>query len=234
MFKLTSEQTFQDGQMIIEENSSGKQVFVILSGAVEISRTGSGERFIINTLRVGEVFGELSYFGGFKRTATATAQGETRLGLIDLPPVQSEFGKLSDDVRVLMGVMTQRYKSLVDRTSEYTYRTSPRVDRSVFLTYQDNESFIKASMIKAVAGNLSVGGLFIKTEKPYNKGDQFMLDLQLPEISQTLSVSCEVAWSREGYDISQNPPGMGVKFIEMPDKDRQILSEYVNTEMLKE
>ncbi|MBW1840324.1 MAG: TIGR02266 family protein [Deltaproteobacteria bacterium] len=233
MFKLASEKTYEDGQVIIEEDTQGGEVYVILSGAVTISKMGQGERFIISTLRAGEVFGELSFFGGFKRTATATASGEARLGIIDLPAVDSELGKLSEDVRVLMGVMTQRYKSLVDRASEYSYRASPRVERNVFLTYRDNESFIKASMIKAVAGNLSVGGLFIKTEKPYNKGEQFMLDLQLPSISETLSVSCEVAWSREGWDISQNPPGMGVKFVDMPDEDRRLLSGYVNTEMLK-
>jgi len=233
MFNLASEKTYQDGEVIIKEGAQGGEVYVVLNGAVEISKMGQGERFVISTLRAGEVFGELSFFGGFQRTATATASGEARLGIIDLPDVDSELGKMTEDVRVLLGVMTQRYKSLVDRASEYSYRTAPRVERNVFLSYRDNESFIKASMIKAVAGNLSVGGLFIKTEKPYTKGEQFMLDLQLPEISETLTVTCEVAWSRKGWDINQNPPGMGVKFVDMPDGDRRILSEYVNTEMLK-
>lgn len=233
MFKLSSEKTYEDGQVIIKEGAKGGKVYVVMAGAVEISKMGKGERFIINTLKAGEVFGELSFFGGFERTATATASGEARVGTIDLPKVDTEIGKLADDVQVLLGVMTQRYKSLVDRASQYSYRTSPRIERNVILAYQDIDSFIKASMIKAVAGNLSVGGLFIKTEKPYSKGEQFMLDLQLPETSETLSVNCEVAWSRVGWDIDQNPPGMGVKFVDMPDEDRRKLSEYVNTEMLK-
>ncbi|MFC1516745.1 TIGR02266 family protein [Thermodesulfobacteriota bacterium] len=233
MFKLSSEKSYEDGQVIIKEGAEGGEVYVVLAGAVEVSKMGKGERFVINILKAGEVFGELSFFGSFQRTATATASGEARVGTIDLPNVDTEIGKLADDVQVLLGVMIQRYKSLVDRASEYSYRTSPRIERNVFLTYQDNEAFLKASMIKAVAGNLSVGGLFIKTEKPYGKGEEFMLDLQLPEVSEAISVSCEVAWSRVGWDINQNPPGMGVKFVDMSDEDRRKLAEYVNTEMLK-
>ncbi|MBW1667663.1 MAG: cyclic nucleotide-binding domain-containing protein, partial [Deltaproteobacteria bacterium] len=47
MFTLASEETYEDGQVIIKEGSAGDWVYVILSGAVEISRTIGGRRFVV-------------------------------------------------------------------------------------------------------------------------------------------------------------------------------------------
>jgi len=233
MFQISTKKTYQNGEIIFEEGSYGDQIYVILSGAVEISKIGRQKKFIVNTLKPGEVFGELGFFGGFQRTATATAVGKTTIGLVDLAPAESELSKISRDVRFLLKVMVERYKNLIDRASESTYRSDPRIHKTLFLTYQDSESFIKASTIKASTGNLSVGGIFIKTVTPLNPGEKFFLELQLPDTPQPIKVTCEVTWARERDDETQGPAGMGVKFCEMTEEDQQILTQYVNNEMLK-
>ncbi len=73
MYQIASEETYKDGQVILEEGSSGDWVYVVLSGSVEISKTIGGRNFIITALEPGEVFGELGYLGAMKRTATARA-----------------------------------------------------------------------------------------------------------------------------------------------------------------
>jgi len=39
MYHIASEETYKDGQVILEEGSSGDWVYVVLSGSVEISKT---------------------------------------------------------------------------------------------------------------------------------------------------------------------------------------------------
>jgi CRP/FNR family cyclic AMP-dependent transcriptional regulator len=234
MFKVSTKKNYEDGQAIFEEGSYGDQVYVILSGGVEISKIGEEKKFIVNTLKTGEVFGELGFFGGFERTASATAVGKTEIGLVDLASADSELGKLSKDVWFLLKVMVERYKNLIDRASEATYRTDPRIHKTLSLTYQDSESFLKASSIKASTGNLSIGGLFVNTDVPLDKGEKFLLDLTLPDVSQPISINCEVAWVRDGHDETEGPGGMGVKFIEISETSENTLTQYLNNEMLKD
>jgi len=69
VYNLASEETYEDGQTIIKEGSPGDWVYVILSGSVEISKTVRGKKCVIEVLQTDEVFGELGFIGGNKRTA---------------------------------------------------------------------------------------------------------------------------------------------------------------------
>ncbi len=80
---LAIEETYQDGQIVFKEGSSGDWIYMIVSGSVEISKQVGDETKIIEVLGPGEVFGELVFIGGFKRTATAKAVGMTTVGIID-------------------------------------------------------------------------------------------------------------------------------------------------------
>ncbi len=59
------------GMPIVEQNDTGKSVYVIASGSVKIFTTLlSGERVDLATLGSGDFFGEISYLTGKPRTAT--------------------------------------------------------------------------------------------------------------------------------------------------------------------
>jgi len=118
MFTLASEETYQDGQVIFKEGSSGDWVYVIISGSVEISKTVNGEKFVVEILQEGEVFGELGFLEGIKRTATATAMGETTIGLIDRAYLDAEFNRLSSDFKTIIKAIVERAKKLLDKAYE--------------------------------------------------------------------------------------------------------------------
>jgi CRP-like cAMP-binding protein len=61
------------GDVIFEEGSSGRELFVVLDGNVEISRISGGRKTIIVTLGKGEFFGEMAVIDGSVRSATAIA-----------------------------------------------------------------------------------------------------------------------------------------------------------------
>ena len=112
MFTLVSEEVYEDGQIIFKENSSGNWVYVVLSGSVEVFKMIGKKKFVIEVLKEGEVFGELSFIGGIKRTATVMAIGKTTVGVIDRDSLDREFNKISSDFRSILVAIVRRFKKM--------------------------------------------------------------------------------------------------------------------------
>ena len=220
---LATEETYQDGQIIFKEGSSGDWIYIIVSGSVEISKNVAGETRVIEVLGPGEVFGELGFIGGLKRTATAKAVGVSTLGIIDREFLDNEFNKMSGQFRTILVAITHRFKKMLDRASDYTTRTEPRIPGNLSLVFRDRESFIRA-----YTANVSTGGLSIKTENPLPQGHQFNLKLQVPGKQDPIQLKCEVVWSQKREESSpQKQSGMGVKFCEIAKKDLEFLKKYI-------
>jgi len=223
MFNIASEETYQDGQVIIKEGTTGDWVYVVLSGAVEISKMVEEKKFVISLLNPQEVFGELAFIGSVTRTATACAIGETIVGVMDRAFLDHEYNKLNSEFRAILVTLVERFKKMIDRTSNFSTRKEPRILKGLSIKYKDKKSFVKA-----YTENISSGGLFIKTENPLKQGEQFMLKLQLPGLADTMKIKCEVAWLRKQSEATENSSaGMGVEFIELTKNDDQALKKYL-------
>jgi uncharacterized protein (TIGR02266 family) len=221
-YPIASKEDYKDGQIIFKEGSYGDWIYVVLRGSVEISKTIGGRKFVISMLEPGEVFGELGYFGAIKRTATSRAIGETTLGVIDRVFLDKEFNKLSGFFRAILVAEVKRFRGLIDRACEFTARKEARARKTLSLTFKNRQSFVSA-----YTGNISNGGLFISTQHILSEGEKFLLKLQLPGISESIEVNCEVVWTRAQRETENRPPGMGIRFCEMTKEDRQILSQYL-------
>ena len=69
---------------------------------------------------------------------------------------------------------------------------------------------------------------FIKTENPLPQGEEFLLNLQLPGLSGTMKIDCQVAEIKDQAGVSdKGPSGMVVKFSGITEKDDQVLKEYI-------
>ena len=64
---------FDVGDVIFEEGSSGRELFVVLDGQIEIAKITGGNKTVIVTLGKGEFFGEMAVIDGSSRSATAIA-----------------------------------------------------------------------------------------------------------------------------------------------------------------
>ncbi len=224
MYHIASKETYKDGQIIFKEGSSGNWIYVVLSGSVEISKTIGGKKSMLSVLEPDEVFGELGYLGHIKRTATVRAVGETTVGVIDRTFLDKEFNRLSGYFRAILVAVVKRFGNMIDRTCKFSSRKEARAQKTLTLMFKDRQSFIKA-----YTGNISKGGLFIRTERPLKEGEKFLLKMQLPDLSEPMKLNCEVAWTREQSETEKRPSGMGVKFCEMSKQDSQILNRYAQT-----
>lgn len=223
MYTLASEESYKDGQVIIKEGGPGDWVYVVVSGSVEISKTVQGRSFVIETLGPGEVFGELVFIAGGRRSATVKAVGDTTVGIIDRAMLDGEYNKLSSEFRTILVQMVKRFLKMIDRACDYRPRKDSRIPKVLSVSYKDRNSFVKA-----YTSNISWGGLFIRTGNPLPKGEEFVLKLQLPGIADPLKVQCQVAWEkRQGAEEETAPPGMGVRFMEMNKGDGDLLKAFV-------
>ncbi len=118
MFQIATEETFRDGQIIFDEGSSGDWIYVIDSGAVELSKKVEGKKIIIEVLNPGDIFGEMAFIAHVPRTATARAVGETTVGIIDRTFLDNEYNKLSQYFQLILKTLALRLKKTTEAIVE--------------------------------------------------------------------------------------------------------------------
>jgi CRP-like cAMP-binding protein len=69
-------QTFADGQVIFVEGDPGSEMFVVVSGHVDITKHDGTGAASVASLGTGEMFGEMALVSEGRRMATATARGD--------------------------------------------------------------------------------------------------------------------------------------------------------------
>ena len=62
---------FDVNEVIFEEGSTGRELFVVLEGKVDIAKINGASKTVIVTLGKGEFFGEMAVIDGSARSATA-------------------------------------------------------------------------------------------------------------------------------------------------------------------
>lgn len=75
--------TYREGEVVFVEGDIGRALFVLESGAVELTRpTAGGPPVVLYKLKPGDFFGEMALLESLPRTATATATEKTHLHLL--------------------------------------------------------------------------------------------------------------------------------------------------------
>ncbi|MBW2192473.1 MAG: cyclic nucleotide-binding domain-containing protein [Deltaproteobacteria bacterium] len=154
MFQTATEENYEAGQIIVEEGSSGDWIYVVETGAVEISKIMDGKKVVLEVLKPGEVFGELGFITKAKRTATASAVGETTVGIIDRSFLDQEFNKLSASFRAILVALASRLKKATEGTKHI--QEAPRGTKVVSLTFKRDDD-----LMQAFSENVADGEIFV-------------------------------------------------------------------------
>lgn len=92
------------------------------------------------------------------------------------------------------------------------------------IDYKDGENFLYSYIT-----NISVMGLFVHSVEPLPRGTKILLSFAPPN-EELFTLSGEVAWVNPVREGSDNPnPGMGVRFVDLTDEQRERLVELVHT-----
>lgn len=72
--ELATDIRLDDGQVLFEQGDEGRELYALISGALEVSVLSmDGRKLALNVLRPGALFGEIALFDPGERTATITA-----------------------------------------------------------------------------------------------------------------------------------------------------------------
>ena len=75
---------FAVDEVIFEEGSTGRELFVVLEGKIDIAKVNGASKTVIVTLSKGEFFGEMAVIDGSSRSASAISPApNTRVMRID-------------------------------------------------------------------------------------------------------------------------------------------------------
>ncbi|KJU81474.1 Cyclic nucleotide-binding domain protein [Candidatus Magnetobacterium bavaricum] len=110
MRRIVVKQSYKDGQTILKEGSFGEGTYLILEGKVRIIKTIQGELVEIAHLEKGDYFGEMSFLDRQPRSASAVAEGNVVLGIIDKDFLEEEISKTSEEFRLLLYTLVERLR----------------------------------------------------------------------------------------------------------------------------
>jgi CRP/FNR family transcriptional regulator, cyclic AMP receptor protein len=108
---------FDVGDVIFEEGSTGRDLYVVLAGEVEIAKVNGDSKAVIVTLGKGEFFGEMAVIDGSARSATAIAASPgTRVMRINHARFVYLVSQQPAFALMIMDALSKRLRASNDRT----------------------------------------------------------------------------------------------------------------------
>ena len=113
------------GHILFQTGEPGDALYIVRTGEIELYiKDTAGQKIVLNVVRPGEMFGELSLLDSGPRSATATALTETELLVLDRDDLLLLFQKKPDAALHMLAAM-----SSMTRKADQLLRT--RVSRNV-------------------------------------------------------------------------------------------------------
>ena len=92
----------QPGETILHQGGEGRELFLVLTGAVDVQRRVADEPRTLLTLLPGQIFGELAFLANLPRTADVVATSETQLLLLSREGFLGVLAAAPDDALILL------------------------------------------------------------------------------------------------------------------------------------
>ncbi|MCF8104486.1 MAG: cyclic nucleotide-binding domain-containing protein [Desulfohalobiaceae bacterium] len=87
---VTEEKDYPQGEIVIKEGEQGEQVFLIIAGEVEVVKQQRDKEIRLDTMEVGNYFGEMALFEEARRSATIRTKRPSRFLVLH----KQEFNEL--------------------------------------------------------------------------------------------------------------------------------------------
>lgn len=118
------ERTYADGEIIVREGDNTRDMFVIQSGSVRITKKVGDREIELATLARGDFFGEMSLLESLPRDATAHAVGRTELLVISAGALLVRMRRDPTFAFEMLHRLSGRVRSLNARLVELLHRTA--------------------------------------------------------------------------------------------------------------
>ncbi|MFQ5349087.1 MAG: TIGR02266 family protein, partial [Thermoanaerobaculia bacterium] len=96
------------------------------------------------------------------------------------------------------------------------------LEREVVLEFEHFSSFIRE-----YSANISLGGMFVKTDQLHLPETVFKFEIRLADDAPLIAGLAKVLWVRETEEGASRPTGMGVRFLQLEDEGRRLIEQIV-------
>ena len=103
-------------------------------------------------------------------------------------------------------------------------RRNERIQLEVEVSLESDHNFYSG-----FSTNISEGGIFVATHVLCPVGTQMEITFSLPGQAEPIAAVAEVRWQREYNELSNTPPGLGLRFVAVGDADLQRIQAFTNT-----
>ena len=119
---LSSEETYESGEVIVEEGTRGEWVYIILEGQVKVTKRTNAGIVTIDTLKKNAIFGEMALFGKAQAERSASviaADGAVTVGILDFQLLLKDYESLSPALKSLITALIRRLKGANERVAAF-------------------------------------------------------------------------------------------------------------------
>lgn len=110
----------KDNELILEEGTWAYYAYILMSGNAKVFKGYNEKQVCIGTLKEGDIFGEMSFFGMPKRTASVVADGDVKVGMISKDKFMEAINGLPKETRTTLEQMSHDLFYLNDVYSRLT------------------------------------------------------------------------------------------------------------------
>lgn len=106
-------------------------------------------------------------------------------------------------------------------------RKNPRIKTHIPIRYHKLRDGSGIQGASSISKNLSLGGIRFRTAGFVSMACRLILELDIPMFTKPVKAISKVAWIRK--TASGDDYEVGNQFLEMSKKDKELISEYVNS-----
>jgi CRP-like cAMP-binding protein len=118
--------SFKPGETVFEENSRGRELFVIQEGCVGIYKTGTDGDVELARLQKGAVIGEMSLLDNMPRSATVKAVELTKLLVVNELTFQTALKEIPVWITSIIRIVVSRLRDANKRVDQAVLRDKER------------------------------------------------------------------------------------------------------------
>jgi PAS domain S-box-containing protein len=191
--------SFYKGQILFFEGDDTQDLFILISGELDVLK---GNNKIAEVVKSGEMFGEMSFLMGAKRTATVKARSEGQLVRIPKHEINTFLAKFPDTARSITQMLARR----LDETSQVLFGLKEFCDQltdAVVLTNREGEIMTWNAAAEKIYGRSGPQMQYKPIEEIYEE----------PEEYSTYIEAIHSGHSKKEKTLMVRHPEKGIRYI---------------------
>ena len=114
---VANEESYPDKAVIIEEGGRADWAYLILEGQVRVAKITSKGMVTLDTLKEGDIFGEMVLLKTSTglRTASIIAAGPVRVGILDKEKLRKDYDSLHPMLRALITSLNRKLEDITKK-----------------------------------------------------------------------------------------------------------------------